>query len=274
MSRRERLQARLDKRREWAEARERKSAAAFESARRIADNIPFGQPILVGHHSEGHARRDAARIDSGMRRGVESQKMAEHHTSTAGGIADQLADSIFSDDPDAAEALEAKAAAIETACERKKAVNAAFRKAPGADSGEKLLACVAAGTMTQAEALKAARLFSLCPYEKQPHPAYELSNARANARRCRERVKEVARLAEQTAKAEAAPGGVLVEVHASEYHAAGYAVVTFPDYPGRATVDALKAAGFHWSRPSWHGAADKLPECVREMIEPPAEGGA
>ncbi|MFH8253090.1 DUF3560 domain-containing protein [Microbacterium sp. B2969] len=30
-------------------------------ARRIADGIPFGQPILVGHHSEARHRRDLAR---------------------------------------------------------------------------------------------------------------------------------------------------------------------------------------------------------------------
>jgi hypothetical protein len=36
--------------------------------------IPFGQPILVGHHSEGRARRDQGRIESGMRAGVESQQ--------------------------------------------------------------------------------------------------------------------------------------------------------------------------------------------------------
>ena len=46
--------------------------ADAESARKrvaaIADNIPFGQPILVGHHSEKHARKDAERIENGMRK--------------------------------------------------------------------------------------------------------------------------------------------------------------------------------------------------------------
>ncbi|MEO5618495.1 MAG: hypothetical protein ABIS67_12030 [Candidatus Eisenbacteria bacterium] len=76
------------------------------------------------------------------------------------------------------------------------------------------------------------------------------------------------RLAEQTAKAEAAPGGVLVEYVGEGGH---QALVTFPDYPGRAAVADLKAAGFYWSRPSWYGPAAKLPECVREMIAPPTE---
>jgi hypothetical protein len=37
---------------------------------RICEHIPLGQPILVGHHSEKHARKDAERIDNGMRRAV------------------------------------------------------------------------------------------------------------------------------------------------------------------------------------------------------------
>jgi hypothetical protein len=49
-----------------------KRAADAEQARKavasIADGIPLGQPILVGHHSERHARRDAEKIESGMRK--------------------------------------------------------------------------------------------------------------------------------------------------------------------------------------------------------------
>ncbi len=51
-----------------------KRAADAEQARKsvsaIADGIPLGQPILVGHHSERHARRDAEKIENGLRRAV------------------------------------------------------------------------------------------------------------------------------------------------------------------------------------------------------------
>jgi protein-L-isoaspartate O-methyltransferase len=51
-----------------------KRALDAEQARKavasVADGIPLGQPILVGHHSERHARRDADKIESGMRRAV------------------------------------------------------------------------------------------------------------------------------------------------------------------------------------------------------------
>lgn len=45
-----------------------------EQARKIVDSIvehiPFGQPILVGHHSEKRARKDAERIGDGMRKSI------------------------------------------------------------------------------------------------------------------------------------------------------------------------------------------------------------
>ena len=71
MTRRERLERKLEKRLEWAEGRNRKANAAFDAAHRAVAGIPFGQPILVGHHSERRHRRDLARHDSAMSRGCE-----------------------------------------------------------------------------------------------------------------------------------------------------------------------------------------------------------
>jgi len=66
-----------------------KRAADADSARRavdaIAQHIPFGQPILIGHHSERHARRDAQRIEDGMRRAVKMWDTAEYWTRRAAG---------------------------------------------------------------------------------------------------------------------------------------------------------------------------------------------
>lgn len=268
MSRRERLERRAEKRRDWAASRERKSAAGFARARTIADGIPLGQPILVGHHSERHHRADIARIDAGMRQGCESAAMAKGHESKAAGIEAQLAGSIFSDDPDAVEALEAKAAGIEAEADRCKAVNTAHRKAPGETPEAKLLnlahdtpAGLLVPPLTDAEARAILRLWQACPYHRaKPHPAYHLTSLRANARRCRERVKSIRAQAAQTAKAEAS-GGTLVELVGVDH-----ARVTFEDYPGREVVAALKAAGFHWSRPSWYGKASALPEDLRDLM--------
>lgn len=54
----------------YAEKREAEAGRAQKAVKAIADGIPFGQPILVGHHSEKRARKDAERIENGMRKAV------------------------------------------------------------------------------------------------------------------------------------------------------------------------------------------------------------
>ncbi|MFA5379860.1 MAG: DUF3560 domain-containing protein [Dehalococcoidia bacterium] len=61
-------QAKADRKAERIGARaEKKSALAeslFEKEHRIADMIPFGQPVLCGHHSQRRHERDIERMNS------------------------------------------------------------------------------------------------------------------------------------------------------------------------------------------------------------------
>ena len=122
------MEARLERRRKWAESRERKGEQASERVHQIADGIPFGQPILVGHHSERGARADERRTENGIRSAVENWGMAKHHGEKADGIERQLRTSIFSDDGDAVEKLEAKIAKLEAKRDAAKVANAAYRR--------------------------------------------------------------------------------------------------------------------------------------------------
>ena len=130
MTRRERLEAKLERREEWAAKATASSQSHHDAARRILDVIPPGQPILVGHHSEKRHRRDLAKVDSAMSHAIERHNMAGHHASKANGLAQQLDRSIFSDDPDAIEALQAKVAALEAERDAMKKANAATGKPP------------------------------------------------------------------------------------------------------------------------------------------------
>jgi len=65
----ERLDARADAEQQKADQRD----AAY---RKIADGIPFGQPIIQGHHSQARAERDARRIRSHMDASIEHQQRA------------------------------------------------------------------------------------------------------------------------------------------------------------------------------------------------------
>ena len=51
----------------------------------LADNIPFGQPILVGHHSEKKARKHAQKIENGMKYAVKMWETSEYWTRRAAG---------------------------------------------------------------------------------------------------------------------------------------------------------------------------------------------
>ena len=51
---------------------------ALDEVERLAAMIRPGQPILVGHHSERRARRDAQRIENGMKRAVMLFERAEY----------------------------------------------------------------------------------------------------------------------------------------------------------------------------------------------------
>ena len=128
MTTRERKERKLEKRRTWTESRQEKAKLAFQSADTISSGIPLGQPILVGHHSEGRHRRALKRIQSSMSSGVEHSEMARHHQEKAKGIERQLNTSIFSDDTDAIECLQDKLDGLIIDRDRMKMVNTWFRK--------------------------------------------------------------------------------------------------------------------------------------------------
>ncbi len=60
-----------------------RAEARWKAARGIRDHIPPGQPILVGHHSEGRHRRDLARADGHERASVEEAGKAGYHANRA-----------------------------------------------------------------------------------------------------------------------------------------------------------------------------------------------
>lgn len=72
----DRSEARSERLDERADKAATRSQAARAASDRISDHIPFGQPILVGHHSEGRARRDAARIHASMRKSIDEANYA------------------------------------------------------------------------------------------------------------------------------------------------------------------------------------------------------
>ncbi len=79
----ERAEERSERFEDYSDRRAADAESAHKAVAAIADNIPFGQPILIGHHSERHARKDAERIENGMRRAVKMWDTAKYWTDRA-----------------------------------------------------------------------------------------------------------------------------------------------------------------------------------------------
>jgi hypothetical protein len=97
-------------------------------AEEMASLIPLGHPILMGHHSEGRDRRYRGRVDSLFTRAGADRAKAAKFERRADGIEAELAGSIYSDDPDAVEALEARIAGLVAERVRITAYNASCRR--------------------------------------------------------------------------------------------------------------------------------------------------
>lgn len=81
----ERAEAKADRLEELSEKRANEANSAKSAVDAIADGVPLGQPILVGHHSEKRARKDAEKIQNGMRRAVQLWETSQYWKDRAAG---------------------------------------------------------------------------------------------------------------------------------------------------------------------------------------------
>lgn len=94
----ERADRRLDRDRQLVEVHENRADraaaqgdAALAEMKQLSDMIPFGQPILVGHHSEGRHRRDLAKIDRRLGQAVDGWKERDQEQGLAQSAAARVA---------------------------------------------------------------------------------------------------------------------------------------------------------------------------------------
>jgi hypothetical protein len=238
MTRRERLEAKMAKREEWAEGREAKATdlrnATPGSVRH--DWAFITQPGHIPERARMIRRDDKAR---------EHDAIARHHATKADGLAQQLDRTIFSDDPDAVEALEAKLAKLRADQGRDKAQNAYYRK------HKTMKGCP--GLSDEAAARVDADIPTRYSWEQKPVRPYEITNRGAEIRRAEKRIEEVKLRQQRTSAAESSDTGFTIE------GAGDYVRVTFAEKPARDTLNALREAGFRWGAGSWTGRRDALP---------------
>lgn len=247
MTRRERLERKIALRTQWSEGRRAKATALLAIGKEYRHDWAFiTQPGRIVERERMNARDQRA---------FAHLNMAKHHESRGAGLADQVDRSIYSDDPDAIEALEARLATLLAEQAERKKRNALYRKggwsAVYPDATPERIASLEAET---------AKAVSWC---RCPHPAYEMSNANGRIKAARDRIEQVKRRQAAQAEAEATPNGI---GYTPPTTPDGWCAVMFAEKPDREIIDALKANGFRWGSGRWFGPDAKLPESVRSLI--------
>lgn len=216
------------------------SDSHYKAAKKIGDMIPFGQPILVGHHSERRHRRDIAKVDNNMRKSIEHSKTADYYTGKLASMESDTA--IRSDDPDAIAKLEAKLDDMQKYQELMKAANKIIRKKLTDDQKVEQLKQLGLGEANSKQLLKP-------DFAKRIGFAdYQLQNNNANIRRVKQRIQE---LKDKLVRACEAP------VENQGYPELGLTVVynreidrlqlVFDSKPSESIRNILKSNGFRWS---------------------------
>lgn len=183
--RRSRFQDRRERRLENASNRAESNRRFATSSRKKSDEmarcIPFGQPILIGHHSEGRDRRFRERMRNAMDKSVELERKAQYYDSKVEAIKSNTA--IFSDDPDAIDKLKERIDELTRQQEFWKAGNKIAKSKKLTDS-EKIEQLKLAGHRTEILVPK---------YGRIGYPDYYLTNNNGNIRRLKIRLEQLTR---------------------------------------------------------------------------------
>lgn len=168
-------EARKERYEERALKSAQEGAARFQKASAMADVIPFGQPVLVGHHSESRDRKYRAQIGANMDKGIQAEKNAERFKAKAAAVGKG---GISSDDPDAIEKLSKELAGLAEAHQKMKQANKLVKK-------NDAKALVELGFSEE----QAAELLAGDVMGRKGFAAYAISNSNANMARISKRIK-------------------------------------------------------------------------------------
>jgi hypothetical protein len=220
----ENIQEVLEARREHFESKRERRVDRFEQAaenaakrsdqfyERSNQGLPeFGQPILVGHHSEKRHRRALEKSWNNMGKSVQESKKAEYYADKAEAARSNT--SISSDDPDALTKLKQKLEGLEADQAHYKLVNKVVRSAKFkklTDDMEKIKFVATSLECSDLQAAQHIRGHGL-EFQGAGYPTWKLSNNNANINRIKQRIKEL-----ETSLAAIADEGEAKEIRVEE----------------------------------------------------------
>lgn len=237
-------EAKQERKRERLEAASKKAAArssaAFGTAHRIGEMIPMGQPILRAHHSEKRHRRDVAKIDSSMRKGIAEDKYAKELAARAASVGTA---GISSDDPEAVKKLKIELNKLQLDQDRMKAGNAAIRKHAKTGPEAQVAALVAMGFSEKLSRSALEKDFA----GRIGFPDYAIRNNGANLRRIEKRIAELVEKETTPARESIKGGDDALSWEIRENKDLNRTQIAFSGQPPKEIRERLKSAGFKWA---------------------------
>ena len=203
----ERRQEKLERYQELADKNLKKAEDEFDQAHKMAEVIPFGQPILVGHHSEKSDRNYRKRIDNKMRKAIETNDKSKYYDGKVSTMQANYA--ISQDDPEAIKKLK-----------------------------EKIQGLIGEHAKIKAIPIKP-RDYS---FSKEDMRSVYLTSVSTKIRLCKKRIEELQALDEVKAE-EWKNNDITLEVNKDENRI----MIYFPGKPDEEIRKKLKHHGFRWS---------------------------
>ena len=230
----DRKEFRIDRLRERANNATTKCNDHHATADKISDRFYMGQPILVGHHSEGKARRDQDKMHNHMGKAVDAGKKSDRLNDRANSAENNK--NISNDDPEALVKLRKKLASLEKLQVRIKAANKIFRNKKMADN-EKITELLNLGIDEES-----ARLGLEPDYAgKFGIPSYALTGNNTKIRNTKKRIKDIQEL-DITVFENVSINGIDIVDNDNRIQ------MFFPGKPSEETRGRLKNSGFRWAR--------------------------
>lgn len=234
-------QRRIERLNRCAELYRKQSEQLHASARSDAQIIPFGQPILVGHHSERRDRAYRARIMRRFEKSFELSKKADYYTRRAASA--EANRNISSDDPEAVFKLEEKVLKLEKLQETMKTVNKIIRKYDVKDDAQKKICfeeILKTGLFKKEETIW--KILTPNCFNGYGFERFELTNNLAKIKQAQKRVEEL-----KAKRSQITTEKIVGEIRIVENVEENRLQLFFPGKPADDIRAKLKSWGFRWS---------------------------
>jgi len=222
--------------------------------------IEFGQPILVGHHSEKRHRAAIRKQDEAMQKAMAENDKSDYYQSRAEAAAGN--NSISGDDPEAVNKYKEKLAKLEAFQEYMKAINSYWRK-------HKTMKGYPGLVDSDAEQIDERMKTAYSWVQKSgPYESWRLSNNNAEINRIKEKLKNLSQLDSMAAEIITFKGGemrVSLDINRVQF--------IFDGKPSDEIRSLLKHNGFRWapSEGAWQRQRTRNAVCIAKGLIPKLE---